>query len=202
MKITRALISVSNKSGLQPFVTGLHEMEVEILSTGKTANAIRDWNIPVVEVAEYTKCPECFGGRVKTLHPKVHGGVLYRREDPQHLTEAKELGIPPIDLVVVNLYPFGETIAKPNVNLEEAIENIDVGGPAMLRSAAKNYEHVTVICNPSDYTVVLTVMKTLGGSTTSILRQHLALEAFCHTRDYDASIAEFMKKRNFELFDH
>ena len=151
MPITRALLSVSDKSGLAAFAKDLHDLGVELLSTGGTAKALRDAGLPVIDVSEYTGAPELFDGRVKTLHPKVHGGLLHRRDDKEHLAQAKKHDIPPIDLVVVNLYPFEETVAKPDVTLEEAIENIDIGGPSMLRSAAKNHSHVTVVVDPADY---------------------------------------------------
>ena len=150
MPITRALLSVSDKSGLAPFAKDLHDLGVELLSTGGTAKALREAGLPVIDVSEYTGAPELFDGRVKTLHPKVHGGLLHRRDDKEHLAQAKKNVIPPIDLVVVNLYPFEETVAKADVTLEEAIENIDIGGPSMLRSAAKNHSHVTVVVDPPD----------------------------------------------------
>lgn len=202
MKITRALISVSDKSCLVEFARALHQMEVELLSTGGSAKTLRQAEIPVVEVADYTGFPECFDGRVKTLHPKVHGGVLYKRANPEHVARATELGVPPIDLLVVNLYPFAQTIAKEGVTLEEAIENIDIGGPAMLRGAAKNYKHVTVVCNPSLYEAVIATMRANEGATTLELRQHLALEVFSYTSQYDNAIMLFLKKEEFEMFDH
>jgi phosphoribosylaminoimidazolecarboxamide formyltransferase/IMP cyclohydrolase len=155
MPITRALLSVSDKSGLAAFATELHEMGVELLSTGGTAAALREAGLPVIDVSEFTGAPELFDGRLKTLHPKVHGGLLHRRDDKEHVAQAKKNDIPPIDLVVVNLYPFEETVAKPDVTLEEAIEKIDIGGPSMLRSAAKNHASVTVIVDPADYPRVL-----------------------------------------------
>ena len=139
MAITRALLSVSDKTGLVEFAKGLAEMGVELLSTGGTAKSLREAGLKVIDVSEYTGAPELFEGRLKTLHPKVHGGLLHRRDDPDHVSDAKKHEIPAIDLVVVNLYPFEETVAKPGVTLEEAIENIDIGGPSMLRSAAKNH---------------------------------------------------------------
>lgn len=192
MPITRALLSVSDKSGLASFATALHEQGVELLSTGGTAKALRDAGLPVIDVSEFTGAPELFDGRVKTLHPKVHGGLLHRRDDKKHLAQAQQNQIPPIDLVVVNLYPFEETIAKPDVTLEEAIENIDIGGPSMLRSAAKNHSHVTVIVDPADYTRVIEEMKENNGDTTKGLREQLAVKVFLRTSQYDAAITNYL----------
>jgi len=192
MPITRALISVSDKSGLVPFVKELHELGVEILSTGGTASALRDAGLPVTDVSEFTGAPELFDGRVKTLHPKVHGGLLHRRDDKEHLAQAKKHDIPPIDLVVVNLYPFEETIAKPGVTLEDAIENIDIGGPSMLRSAAKNHSHVTVVVDPEDYTRVIEEMRDNKGDTTRAFREQLAVKVFLRTSRYDAAITNYL----------
>ena len=167
MKIARALISLSDKTGLLPFARALtQEFGVEILSTGGTARTLREADIPVTEVADYTGSPEVFSGRVKTLHPRIHGGLLHLRDDPEHQRQAQEHGIRPIDLLVVNLYPFKETVARPGVTLEEAIENIDIGGPSMLRSAAKNHHSVTVVTDPRDYDAVLADMRANGGDTT------------------------------------
>ncbi len=194
MKITRALISVSDKSGLEAFARGLHAMGVELLSTGGSAEFIRKLGLPVVEVAEYTNYPECFDGRVKTLHPKVHGGFLYQRENPEHVARAKELEVPPIDLLAVNLYPFEKTIAKEGVTLEDAIENIDIGGPAMLRGASKNYQSVTVITDVADYGPVLEEMKEHDGATTLKTRERLAIKVYQRTAAYDRAIADFLNK--------
>ena len=158
MAIKRALLSVSDKTGLVEFASVLHDMGVELLSTGGTAMALREADLPVIDVSTFTGAPELFDGRVKTLHPKVHGGLLQRRDSEEHQQQAKENDIPEIDLVVVNLYPFEETIAKSGVTLEEAIENIDIGGPSMLRSAAKNYSSVTVVVDVNDYSRVLEEM--------------------------------------------
>ena len=155
MAIKRALLSVSDKSGLIEFAQGLHGFGVELLSTGGTAKSLREAGLPVIDVADYTGAPELFEGRVKTLHPKVHGGLLQKRDDAEHQAQAAEHAIPCIDLVVVNLYPFEQTIAREGVTLEEAIENIDIGGPSMLRSASKNYASVTVVTDPKDYPRVL-----------------------------------------------
>ena len=151
-KIQRALISLSDKSGSVPFAQALHEMGVEILSTGGTAKLLADVGIPVVEVADYTGFPEMLDGRVKTLHPKIHGGILGRRDLSDHAAQMAEHGIGNIDLVCVNLYPFAATIAKPGCTLEDAIENIDIGGPTMVRSAAKNWKHVAIVTDNNDFT--------------------------------------------------
>ena len=160
MKIERALISVSDKTGLLPFAKRLNDLGVEILSTGGTAKAISDEGIPVIEISDYTNAPEMFDGRLKTIHPKVHGGLLFRRDHPEDPEQAEKNDIPPIDLLIVNLYPFEKTIAKEGVELEEAIENIDIGGPAMLRAASKNYKSVTVITDINDYDVVACLLYT------------------------------------------
>jgi len=192
MPITRALISVSDKSGLVPFVKDLHDLGVEILSTGGTASALRNAGLPVTDVSEFTGAPELFDGRVKTLHPKVHGGLLHRRDDKEHLAQAKKHDIPAIDLVVVNLYPFEETIAKSGVTLDEAIENIDIGGPSMLRSAAKNHSHVTVVVDPGDYGRVIEEMRENKGDTTRAFREQLAVKVFLRTSRYDAAITNYL----------
>jgi phosphoribosylaminoimidazolecarboxamide formyltransferase / IMP cyclohydrolase len=194
MPIKRALLSVSDKTGLADFARGLHELGVELLSTGGTAKALRDEGLPVIDVSEFTGAPELFDGRVKTLHPKVHGGLLHRRDDKEHLAQAKKHDIPAIDLVVVNLYPFEQTVAKPEVSLEEAIENIDIGGPSMLRSAAKNHASVTVIVDPADYVRVLDEMKEHQGKTTQGLREQLAVKVFLRTSEYDAAITNYLGK--------
>lgn len=195
MKIQRALISVSDKSGLVEFARGLAEFGVELLSTGGTATALRDAGLAVKDVSEHTGFPEMLDGRVKTLHPMVHGGLLFRRDNPEHVKQAAEHGITPIDLVVVNLYPFSQTVARPDVTLEEAIENIDIGGPSMLRSAAKNYASVTVVCDSSEYGAVLAEMKDNEGATTLKLRERLAVRVFDHTARYDQAIASFLQER-------
>jgi phosphoribosylaminoimidazolecarboxamide formyltransferase / IMP cyclohydrolase len=192
MAISRALLSVSDKTGLVEFAEGLVEMGVDLLSTGGTAKALRDAGLKVTDVSEYTGAPELFEGRLKTLHPMVHGGLLHRRDDEQHVADAKKHGIPPIDLVVVNLYPFEETVAKEGVTLEDAIENIDIGGPSMLRSAAKNHSHVTVIVAPEDYPRVLEEMRENGGDTTKGLREELAVKVFLRTSQYDGAITNFL----------
>ncbi|MBF0483896.1 MAG: bifunctional phosphoribosylaminoimidazolecarboxamide formyltransferase/IMP cyclohydrolase [Candidatus Omnitrophica bacterium] len=195
MSIKRALISVSDKTGLVPFVQGLHEMGIEILSTGGTARELRSANIPVIEVSDYTGFPEMLSGRVKTLHPKIHGGLLALRDDAEHMKALADHGIGLIDLVVVNLYPFEQVIKDPKISLEHAIENIDIGGPSMLRSAAKNYRSVTVICNPERYDAVLTEMKNNNGAVSAATRFTLAQEVYARTATYDAAISAFLLKR-------
>lgn len=194
MKITRALISVSDKTGIAVFARALERQGVDIISTGGTAELLRKEGVPAREISSFTAFPEVLEGRVKTLHPRVHGGLLYKRGNPKHEAEAREYGFEPIDLVVVNLYPFEETIAKPNVTLAEAIENIDIGGPSMIRSAAKNYESVTVVVDPADYDTVLETMRDHDGETTLKLREGLAIKAFIKTSAYDRAIGTFLNK--------
>jgi len=194
MKITRALISVSDKTGVAAFACALERQGVDIISTGGTAALLRKEKIPVREISNFTAFPEVLDGRVKTLHPRVHGGLLYKRGNPKHEAEARECGFDPIDLVVVNLYPFEATVAKQGVQLAEAIENIDIGGPSMIRSAAKNYESVTVVVDPADYDVVLENMRDNKGETTLKLRERLAIKAFVRTADYDRAISSFLNK--------
>jgi phosphoribosylaminoimidazolecarboxamide formyltransferase/IMP cyclohydrolase len=192
MKIKRALISVSDKTGLLDFARGLAGFGVEIISTGGTAKTLQKAGIPVVEISEFTGSPEILDGRVKTLHPKVHGGLLYLRENAEHVATAEKHGIAPIDLVVVNLYPFQATIAKEGVTLAEAIENIDIGGPSMIRSASKNYQSITVVTDPADYASVLAEMKDEHGATTAKLRQQLAIKAYATTSEYDRAITNYL----------
>jgi phosphoribosylaminoimidazolecarboxamide formyltransferase/IMP cyclohydrolase len=194
MKIQRALISVSDKTGLVEFARELAALGVEIISTGGTAKLLQKESIPTTEISAYTGFPEMMDGRVKTLHPKVHGGLLHLRDNPEHVAQAKEHGIQPIDLVVVNLYPFEKTVAKPDVTLDEAIEQIDIGGPSMLRSAAKNYRSVTVVTDPADYADVLEILKANDGETTLQLRERLAIKVFVTTSKYDGAIADFLNK--------
>ncbi len=194
-KIQRALISVSDKSGVVEFARQLTEMGVSILSTGGTMRALQEGGGPVTAVEDYTGFPEMMEGRVKTLHPKIHGALLANRNIPQHLEEAKEHGIELIDLVVVNLYPFRQTIAKSDVTLEEAVENIDIGGPTMLRSAAKNFASVAVVCNPDCYDEIIAEMKTNGGGLSLETRRQLALEVFAHTGQYDAAITQYLSRQ-------
>ena len=191
--IKRALLSVSDKTGLIDFAQTLVAAGVELISTGGTAKAIREAGLPVKDISAHTGFPEMMDGRVKTLHPKIHGGLLYIRGNATHETAAREHDIAPIDLVVVNLYPFEATVAKPGVALHEAIENIDIGGPSMLRSAAKNHESVTVIVDPADYAPVAEQIKA-GGETTLALRRKLAAKVFARTAAYDAAIATHLAK--------
>jgi phosphoribosylaminoimidazolecarboxamide formyltransferase/IMP cyclohydrolase len=192
MAIQRALLSVSDKSGLLDFARGLEVRGVEILSTGGTAKHLADNGVKVKDVSDYTGFPELFDGRVKTLHPKVHGGLLQRRDDDQDKRDASKHEIPVIDLVVVNLYPFEQTVAKKDVTLEQAIENIDIGGPSMLRSAAKNHKWVTVVCDPADYPVVLGELDEHEGDTSLATRERLACKVFLRTSSYDAAIGNFL----------
>ncbi|HZM04131.1 MAG TPA: bifunctional phosphoribosylaminoimidazolecarboxamide formyltransferase/IMP cyclohydrolase, partial [Candidatus Saccharimonadales bacterium] len=182
-----------DKTGLIPFAQALVSAGIEIISTGGTAKVLREHNLPVTELSAYTGFPEMMDGRVKTLHPKIHGGLLYVRGHETHEAAARQHGIPPIDLVAVNLYPFAETIARPGVTLAEAIENIDIGGPSMLRSAAKNHQSVTVITDPSDYAVVADQIAATG-ETTLQLRQRLAATVFARTSAYDGQIAGYLAK--------
>jgi phosphoribosylaminoimidazolecarboxamide formyltransferase / IMP cyclohydrolase len=192
-KIQRALISVSDKTGLVPFAQTLAQAKIEIISTGGTAKTLRDAGLAVKDISEHTGFPEMLDGRVKTLHPKVHGGLLYIRGSQTHEAAVKQHGISPIDLVVVNLYPFEQTVAKPNVSLHDAIENIDIGGPSMLRSAAKNHDSVTVIVDPADYAEVSKQI-TESGDTTLELRRKLAAKVFARTAAYDGAIASHLQK--------
>ena len=187
-RIQRALLSVSDKTGLLALAQALAAANVELLSTGGTAKALREAGLKVTDLSAYTGFPEMLDGRVKTLHPKVHGGLLYIRGNPAHESAAREHGIQPIDLVVVNLYPFEQTVARPGVTLHDAIENIDIGGPSMLRSAAKNHDSVTVVVDPADYAVVAEQVTT-SGNTTLELRRSLAAKVFARTAAYDAAIA-------------
>ena len=193
-KIPRALISVSDKTGIVELASGLASLEVEILSTGGTAKLLREKGLKVRDVSDLTGFPEMLDGRVKTLHPKVHGGLLAVRSNPQHQAQVKEHGIEFIDMVVVNLYPFEKTAAKPGVTLEELIENIDIGGPSMLRSAAKNFEDVTVLVDAADYPVVLEEMQRSGGSVSRETRARLARKAFATTAAYDSAISTTLQK--------
>jgi phosphoribosylaminoimidazolecarboxamide formyltransferase / IMP cyclohydrolase len=194
MKIRRALISVSDKSGIAAFARALERQGVDIISTGGTAQLLRKEKIPVREISKFTAFPEVLDGRVKTLHPRVHGGLLFKRGNPKHEAEARECGFEPIDMVVVNLYPFEATIAKAGVTLADAIENIDIGGPSMIRSAAKNYESVTVVVDPADYDAVLENIRDNKGETTLKLRERLAIKAFVRTANYDRAISSFLNK--------
>ncbi len=193
MEIKRALLSVSDKTGIVDLARFLHENGVEIISTGGTMQAIKNAGIPVTYVSDVTGFPEIMDGRVKTLNPKIHGGILAVRAKKEHMAALKENGIEPIDLVVVNLYPFRETVAKEGVTEAEAIENIDIGGPAMVRAAAKNFKDVVIITYPRRYESLMDMLKKTGG-VDERTRKELALEAFTHTSEYDAMISNYLKK--------
>lgn len=195
--IKRALISVSNKDGIVEFAKELKNLNIQILSTGGTAKLLREAGIEVKDVSDVTGFPECLDGRVKTLHPAVHGGILAIRNKVEHMETLKNLNIDPIDLVVINLYPFKETILKEGVKLEEAIENIDIGGPTMLRAAAKNYNDVTVVIDPKDYDGIIEEIKN-SGSTSIDTKYNLALKVFEHTAHYDSLIASYLRKNSKE----
>ena len=190
--IKTALLSVSDKTGLIEFARGLAGFGVAMLSTGGTAKLLRDSGISVTEVSDHTGFPEMLDGRVKTLHPKVHGGILARRDVPAHVEAIKSAGIAPIDLVVVNLYPFSQTVARAGCTLDEAIENIDIGGPAMVRSAAKNHAHVAVVTDPADYAAILGEMRAANGAVGETTRFRLAQKAFSHTAAYDGAISNYL----------
>lgn len=190
----RALVSVSDKSGLVEFVGGLQSLGWEIIATGGTQRLLEEKGIKTIGISDVTGFPEICDGRVKTLHPKVHGGLLARRDDESHLAALRDNGIEFIDMVCVNLYPFRETIAKDGVTMEDAIENIDIGGPSMLRSAAKNYRDVTVVCDPADYAQVLAEIEQCG-NTSLETRLSLSAKAYTHTAEYDACIATFMREK-------
>ena len=194
IKIKRALISVSNKLGAVDFAKSLSKCGIEIISTGGTMKAIRAAGIPVTYVSDVTGFPEIMDGRVKTLNPKIHGGILAVRDNPEHIKQMEENNIQPIDLVVVNLYPFKATIKKADVTLAEAVENIDIGGPAMIRAAAKNFKFVTVVTNPDSYEEIAKMISETGGVDYET-RKKLSAEAFAHTADYDLMIADYLSKQ-------
>ncbi len=194
--INLALISVSDKTGVLELAQGLHQLGVKILSTGGTAKLLADNGIPVTEVADYTGFPEMLDGRVKTLQPKVHAGILARRDLPEHVATLQKHNIPTIDLVVVNLYPFAATVAKPGCTLEDAIENIDIGGPTMVRAAAKNHQHVAIVTDPADYAAVLAEMQDYGCAVSDTTRFELAKKAFSHTAAYDSAISNYLTAIN------
>ena len=192
MPVRQALISVSDKTGIVEFSRELSRLGITILSTGGTARLLLDAGITVTEVGEYTGFPEMLDGRVKTLHPKIHGGILARRDLPEHVTAISAAGIPAIDLVVVNLYPFARTVARPDCSLEEAIENIDIGGPTMVRAAAKNYRHVAVVTDPEDYAPLLAELRSGQGEVSLPFRFRLMQKAFSHTAGYDSVISNYL----------
>ena len=192
-KIDRAVISVTDKTGIVDFARELSGFGVRILSTGGTAKTLREVGISVTDISEYTGFPEMLDGRVKTLHPKIHGGLLGIRDNPEHVKMMKEQGIEDIDLLVVNLYQFEKTVARDGVSMDEAIENIDIGGPAMLRSSAKNFKSVTVVVEPSDYDTVLKEMEEHGGATTLATRFRFAKKVFKLTHHYDGAISRYLE---------
>jgi phosphoribosylaminoimidazolecarboxamide formyltransferase/IMP cyclohydrolase len=194
-KIDRALISVSDKNGLKELATFLSQRSVEILSTGGTASTLINEGFKVIEVSQYTGSPEMLDGRVKTLHPKIHAGILHRRSLPDHLAQMTALGWGGIDLVVVNLYPFEKVIANPKTSIEEAIENIDIGGPTLLRAAAKNHTHVAVLCDPADYPLFIAEMKTNDGQLSEKFCRNLARKVFARTSAYDLAITQYLEKQ-------
>ena len=194
-KIKRALISVSDKKGIVDFAKGLEKLGVEIISTGGTAKVLKEKRIRIRAISEVTGFPEMLSGRVKTLHPKIHGGILARRGDREHMSQIKKYKIGLIDMVVINLYPFEDTVRDPKVKLEDAIEMIDIGGPAMIRSAAKNFNDVAVLCNPDRYLCVLMELQKNDGALSEETREALAVEAFGHTAKYDAAIYAFLNGR-------
>ncbi len=196
MSIKRALLSVSDKCGIEPFARSLTEdFGVEVLSTGGTARALREAGVEVTEVASFTGSPEILDGRVKTLHPAVHGGILCRRDHPDDKLLIEDGSLRPIDLVAVNLYPFRQTVAREGVTLEEAVEQIDIGGPTMIRSSAKNHAWVTVLTDPDDYEPVLQELARTGGEVGSETNGRLAVKAFEHTASYDTAIHAFLASR-------
>ncbi|MCD2436209.1 IMP cyclohydrolase [Acidaminococcus sp. NSJ-142] len=194
MTIARALLSVSDKKGIVELAAFLHKKGIEIISTGGTMKAIKAAGIPVTYVSDVTGTPEMMDGRVKTLNPKIHGGILAIRSNPQHMQDMKDNGIRPIDLVVCNLYPFEQTIAKPGVTEAEAIENIDIGGPAMVRASAKNFHDVVIITNPDRYEGLMKLLDEKGDIDLHT-RKMLAQEAFAHTAAYDTAISAYLKKQ-------
>ncbi|MEP0918746.1 bifunctional phosphoribosylaminoimidazolecarboxamide formyltransferase/IMP cyclohydrolase [Leptolyngbya sp. DQ-M1] len=190
-----ALLSVSDKTGLIELAKQLvEEFGFDLISSGGTAQALKTAGLPVTKVSDYTGSPEILGGRVKTLHPRIHGGILARRDLPEHVADLEAQNIRPIDLVVVNLYPFEQTIAKPDVSLEDAIEQIDIGGPAMIRASAKNFANLTVLCNPNQYNAYLEELRK-NGEASIAFRQHCSLQAFKHTASYDQAIAAYLEKQ-------
>jgi len=199
-KIRRAILSATDKTGLVDFARRLAGLGIELISTGGTAKLLRDSGIGVKDISELTGFPEMLDGRVKTLHPKVHGGILHRREDPKHVAAIAEHGIAPIDMVVVNLYPFEKTAAKPGVAFEELIENIDIGGPSMIRSAAKNFHDVAIVTSPSDYDSIADELGRSGGSLALATKWRLAQKAFATTAAYDSAIASTLERVNADTF--
>src|SRR5215469_5297933 len=192
--IQRAILSVTDKTGLVEFARRLSALGIELISTGGTATLLRESGITVKDISELTGFPEMLDGRVKTLHPKVHGGILHRRDDPKHVAAVKDHGMQPIDMVVVNLYAFEKTAAKPGVGLEELIENIDIGGPSMIRSAAKNFHDVAIVTSPSDYDSVADELERNAGQLSKATKWQLAQKAFSTTAAYDSAIASTLER--------
>jgi phosphoribosylaminoimidazolecarboxamide formyltransferase/IMP cyclohydrolase len=192
-KVERALISLTDKSGIESFASELAGLGIEILSTGGTAKKLREAGLSVMDVSEFTGFPEMLDGRVKTLHPKVHGGILYQRNNDEHVKQCQTHGLQQIDLVAVNLYAFDKTVANPDCTLQDAIENIDIGGPTMLRASAKNFEDVSVVVDPVDYELVLKEIKATG-NTTLKTRFYLAKKVFALTSRYDTTISDWLEK--------
>jgi phosphoribosylaminoimidazolecarboxamide formyltransferase / IMP cyclohydrolase len=190
--VRRAVLSVTDKMGLIEFGWGLKDLGVHMLSTGGTARVLREAGIEITEVSDFTGFPEMLDGRVKTLHPKVHGGILGIRDNPEHVRTMEQHGIEPIDMVVVNLYAFAKTVANPDCTLADAIENIDIGGPTMIRAAAKNNRHVAVVTDPADYPLILEEMRKLGGKISRETSLRLAAKAFCLTHTYDGNICDYL----------
>lgn len=198
MKVKRALISVSDKTGVVELGKALADLGIEIISTGGTMRTLKEAGVPVIAVQDVTGFPEMMDGRVKTLNPKIHGAILAVRDNPEHVKAMKEHDIKPIDLVVVNLYPFQQTIAKPDVTLAEAIENIDIGGPCMVRASAKNYLRVASVTDPLDYPNIAQELESHGGSLGLDTRFKLMKKAFTHTAEYDTAISKFFTTRTWE----
>src|SRR5271166_5797648 len=199
-RIQRAILSVTDKTGLVDFARKLSSLGIELVPTGGTAKLLRDSGVVVKDISELTGFPEMLDGRVKTLHPKVHGGILHRREDPRHVAAVAEHGIAPIDMVVVNLYAFEKTAAKPGVAFEELIENIDIGGPSMIRSAAKNFHDVAIVTSPADYDAIADELSTSGGSVSLATKWRLAQKAFALTAAYDSAIATTLEHVSADSF--
>lgn len=190
--VRRAILSVTDKSGLVEFGKGLQELNVHMLSTGGTAKALREGGVNITEVSDFTGFPEMLDGRVKTLHPKIHGGILGIRDNEAHASTMKQHGIEPIDMVVVNLYAFAKTVARPGCTLEEAIENIDIGGPTLIRAAAKNNKFVAVVTDAADYPAILEELRRLKGNISRKTSLRLACKAFCTTHTYDGNICDYL----------
>jgi phosphoribosylaminoimidazolecarboxamide formyltransferase/IMP cyclohydrolase len=199
LSVKQAILSVSDKTGLIDLANFLSENGVKIISTGGTAKALKEAGLPVTEVSDYTGSPELLAGRVKSLHPKIHAGLLYRREDPDHQRQMSEMGWPAIDLVVVNLYPFEKVVAQVGVTMAEALENIDIGGPCLLRAAAKNHTHVAVLSDPADYPLIVKEMTENQGTLSPNCLKSLALKAFARTSAYDAAIRDYLASQSLRL---